>query len=74
MDKDLYSNGLLSVKLSPFLDTGRIADPSGPLGSHRWLWDTGLQVKLRVLGVGVTFTGGKDLHTGNNAFYLTTTR
>jgi hypothetical protein len=30
----------------------------------------GAQAKLRVLGVGVTFIYGKDLRTGNNAFYF----
>jgi len=44
------------------------------LGTRGWLWDTGLQAKLRVLGVGLTFTWGKDLRTGNNAFYFTTAR
>lgn len=74
MDKNLYGNGLLSVKLGPFLDTGKITDPFGSLGSQKWLWDTGLQAKLRVLGLGLTFTWGKDLRTGNNAFYFTTVR
>jgi hypothetical protein len=74
IDKNVYSNGLVTVKLSPFLDSGRITDPSGDLGSRTWLWDTGLQAKLRVLGVGVMFVYGKDLRTGNNAFYFTTGR
>ena len=74
IDKNLYSNGLFTVKLSPFLDSGKITDPSGDLGSPKWLWDTGLQAKLRVLGVGVTFIYGKDLRTGNNAYYFTAGR
>jgi hypothetical protein len=74
MDKNLYSNGLLSLKLGPILDSGKITDPSETLGTRGWLWDTGLQAKLRVLGVGLTFTWGKDLRTGNNAFYFTTAR
>ncbi len=74
IDKNLYSNGLITAKLSPFLDSGKITDPSGTLGSHQWLWDTGLQAKLRVLGVGVTFVYGKDLRTGNNAYYFTAGR
>lgn len=73
-DKKLYSNGLLTLKLGPFLDTGKITDPDALLGSGKWLWDTGLQAKLRVLGVGVVFSYGKDLRTGNNAFYTTVTR
>lgn len=72
IEKNIYSNGLFGVKLSPFVDTGKITDPAGDLGSRQWLWDAGMQVKFSVLGVGVTFTYGKDLRTGNNAFYATT--
>jgi hypothetical protein len=74
IDKNLYSNGLITVKLSPFLDSGKITDPSGSLGSQKWLWDAGLEAKLRVLGVGLTFVYGKDLRTGNNAYYFTAGR
>jgi len=73
IDKRAYDNGIFNVKLSPFLDTGRMNGPAG-LASQKWLWDTGIQVKARVLGVGITFTYGKDLRSGNNAFYVTTTR
>jgi tetratricopeptide (TPR) repeat protein len=71
IDKRIYGNGLITAKLGPFLDTGKIAGGAGNLGSRMWLWDTGAQAKLRVLGVGVTFVYGKDLRTGNNAFYFT---
>ena len=74
IDKNVYSNGLITVKLSPFLDSGKITDSSAHLGSRTWLWDTGLQAKLRVLGVGLVFVYGKDLRSGNNAFYFTTQR
>lgn len=69
-DKNVYRNGIFTVKLGPFLDTGKITDPSSGLGSHKWLWDTGAQAKLRVFGVGVVFSYGKDLRSGNNAFYV----
>jgi hypothetical protein len=71
IDKNIYGNGLVTVKLGPFLDTGKIAGGAGNLGSRKWQWDTGAQANLRVLGVGVTFVYGKDLRTGNNAFYFT---
>jgi hypothetical protein len=74
IDKNVYSNGLITLKISPFLDTGKITDGASALGSKYWLWDTGAQAKLRLLGVGVTFIYGKDLRTGNNAFYFTTGR
>jgi len=70
MDKNVYNNGLFGVKLSPFLDAGKITDPIAGLGAKKWLWDTGIQAKFSVLGVGFRFTYGKDLRSGNNAFYL----
>jgi hypothetical protein len=68
-DKHVYSNGIFTVKLGPFLDTGKILDSSTTLGPHKWLFDIGPQAKLNVLGVGVVLLYGKDLRTGNNAFY-----
>ena len=70
LSKDLYGNGILKVQLGPFFDIGKIADPGTALGSPLWLFDTGAQAKLRVFGSGLIFTYGKDLRTGNNAFYL----
>ena len=74
LDKNLYSNGLLSLKLGPFLDTGKITDSSPGLGAPAWLWDSGVQAKVRVLGVGFAISYGKDLRSGNNAVYLTVGR
>ena len=68
-DKHVYSNGIITVKLGPFLDIGKILDSSTTLGPHKWLFDTGPQARLNVLGVGVVLLYGKDLRTGNNAFY-----
>jgi hypothetical protein len=70
-DKNVYSNGLLTATIGPFVDTGRIWESSAALGSHKWLVDTGAQACLRVLGVGVAFSYGKDLRSGNNAFFAT---
>lgn len=72
--KNLYSNGLITFKLGPFLDVGKITDPVTTLGSQKWLFDTGAQTTMRVLGVGVVFVYGKDLRTGNNAYYTTISR
>ena len=69
MDKNLYSNGLITAKLGPFLDTGHITDGANPLGSQQWLWDTGVQTKLSVLGVKFVLSYGRDLRTGKGAFY-----
>jgi tetratricopeptide (TPR) repeat protein len=70
IDKNVYNSGLFGVKLSPFLDSGKITDSLPSLGSKKWLWDTGVQAEFSVLGVGFTFTYGKDLRSGNNAFYF----
>ncbi len=70
LDKNLYGNGIFRFQLGLFLDMGKIADPGTRLGSHQWLYDTGAQVKVHVLGRGLVFSYGKDLRTGDNAFYL----
>ena len=73
MDKNIY-NGLPGVKLSPFLDVGKSTDSLAEHGPTKWLWDTGVQVKVRVFGVGFMLVYGKDLRSGNNALYLTAER
>jgi hypothetical protein len=74
-DKNVYGNGFFTVKLGPFLDSGAIADSSGLFGSQRWLWDTGAQCKVRILGsVTVVLSYGRDLGGGRNVFYWTALR
>jgi tetratricopeptide (TPR) repeat protein len=70
INKNVYDNGLFGIRLSPFLDSGKITDPIASLGSRKWLVDTGMQLKFRLLSVGLTFTYGKDLRSGTNAFYF----
>ena len=75
MDKNVYQNGFFTLKVGPFLDNGAIADSSGVFGSKRWLWDSGLQCKVRILsGVTVVFSYGRDLHGGKGVFYGTVLR
>jgi hypothetical protein len=75
IDKRVYSNGLFTVKLGPFVDNGAIADSSGLFGSQKWLWDTGAQCKIRVLSsVTVVLIYGRDLRGGKNVFYGTALR
>jgi len=62
---------LVSNHIQPLLDSGDITDSIAPLGSRNWLFDTGIEIKFRLLTVGVTFTYGKDLRSGRNAFYFT---
>jgi hypothetical protein len=70
MDKKVYSNGLISAKLGPFLDTGLITNGSNPLGSQKCLWDAGAQVKIGVLGVNFVLSYGRDLREGKGVFYI----
>ena len=69
-DKNVYRNSFISLRLGPLLDIGKITDSSVGLGSRKWLWDLGAPAKVRVLGQSVAFSYGKDLHSGNNAFYV----
>ncbi|HZD94055.1 MAG TPA: hypothetical protein VE133_07360, partial [Candidatus Sulfotelmatobacter sp.] len=70
-DKNVYSNGFVNVKLGPLFDTGKIVEPDSALGSHKWLFDAGGQAKVRLLGVVVVLSYGKDLRSGNNTFFAT---
>jgi hypothetical protein len=74
LDKNAYRRGPFAVKAGPFVDTGKITDPIPGLGSHKWLWDVGAQAKVRLFGIGVVFSYGKDLRSGNNAFYVSMLR
>jgi hypothetical protein len=73
--KTLYNSGFFRVQFGPFLDSGAIADPTGLFGSREWLWDSGLQMKVRVLGnVSVILSYGWNLRSGAGTFYATTSR
>jgi tetratricopeptide (TPR) repeat protein len=75
VDKIVYKGAFFTVKAGPFLDSGKISDPSGYFGSPKWLWDTGIQTKIRVLGSFEFILGyGKNLRSGNNSFYTTVSR
>ena len=69
-DKNVYRNSFISLRLGSLLDIGKITDSSVGLGSRKWLWDLGAEAKVRVLGQSVAFSYGKDLRSGNNAFYV----
>jgi hypothetical protein len=72
LDKNIFQNGFFTLKLGPFLDSGAVADSSGLFGSQRWLWDTGAQCKVRVLGsLTIGFSYGRDLRGARNVFYGT---
>jgi hypothetical protein len=74
-DKIVYRGTFFTVKAGPFLDSGDIYDPSGYFGASRWLWDTGIQAKVRILGSFEFVLGyGKDLHSGQNSFFTKVSR
>jgi tetratricopeptide (TPR) repeat protein len=62
----------VKVKVGPFVDTGKITDANAALGSHKWLWDTGIEAKIQVFGFGVALSYGRDLRAGHNAFVART--
>jgi len=68
VDKNIFRRFGVTFKLGPFVDIGKITDASPSLGSHKWLYDVGIQAKARLFGVGVVLAYGKDLRSGNNAF------
>ena len=75
LDKNIYQSAFFTVKFGPFLDNGAVADSSGLFGSPRWLWDTGAQCKVRVLGnLTIVLSYGRDLRGGRKAFYGTVLR
>jgi hypothetical protein len=70
--KTVYDGAFFRVQLGPFFDTGTIADPSSLFGSQKWLFDTGIQARVRVLGsVSVLLSYGRDLRSGTGVFYGT---
>jgi hypothetical protein len=72
VDKVVYSAPFVSFRMGPFLDTGRVDDPSPYFGAPKWMWDTGIQLKIRVLGSFEFVLGyGKDLRSGRNSFFST---
>lgn len=75
LDKNLYKHALFTLQAGPFVDGGTVADDSGAFSSRRWLWDSGAQAKLRILGgITVTLVYGRDLRTGRNTFYTLVSR
>ena len=67
----LYDNGLIDVEAGPFLDIGRMSAPTAGLSTSDWLFDTGVEARITVLGTRVVLTWGRDLRTSSNAFFGT---
>ncbi len=65
----LYANGLFTVQAGPWLDMGKMSAPTHGLSTGQWLFDTGIEARLTVLGTSVVLTYGHDLRAGTNGFY-----
>jgi tetratricopeptide (TPR) repeat protein len=75
LDKIIYRAPFITFRLGPFLDTGKAYYHSGNFGSPDWMWDSGAQLKIRVLGSFEFVLGyGKDLRSGRNSFFTTVLR
>jgi len=69
--RDVSPIAIARIKVGPFVDTGNISDPLPQFGSHKWLWDAGLEARLQAFGFTVTLSYGRDLRSGRNAFVAT---
>jgi tetratricopeptide (TPR) repeat protein len=75
MEKRIFRIPFLDVRLGPAVDTGKIYDKDHNFGSGAWLTDLGVLLKARFRhNVTIIFSYGKDLQTGRNGFYVTTSR
>ena len=75
VEKVVFHDAFVQVQVGPFLDTGNIYDSSQYFGSPKWLTDTGLQTRVKLLGNFSFVLGyGKDLRSGANTFYSTVSR
>ncbi|HEU0005328.1 MAG TPA: hypothetical protein VFS12_04990 [Terriglobia bacterium] len=75
IEKRIYQNSFLDLRLGPAVDTGRIYDEDRNFGSGVWLTDLSILLKARFRkGVTIILSYGKDLQTGRNATYTTTSR
>jgi hypothetical protein len=74
-DRTMWRFPLVRIQLGPFLDIGRTGDPAGNFGSRGWMYDAGVQAKLRLLGsINWTFVYGRNLRDGGGVFYTTVSR
>jgi hypothetical protein len=65
--RKLYRNEFLYWEAGPFADTGRI---NGPYGSNGWMFDTGVESRLRVMHAAtVVVIWGHDVVNGGNVFF-----
>lgn len=75
LDRTIFRLPFVRLQAGPFLDTGRVGDPSGSFGSKLWMVDSGVQAKVKVMA-GFTFAliYGRDLRQGRGVFYTSVSR
>ncbi|HEX4030561.1 MAG TPA: hypothetical protein VHX20_09365 [Terracidiphilus sp.] len=67
----IYTNGLFTLHAGPLFDIGKMDAPTAGLSTRQWMFDTGVEARLTVLGTSIVLTYGRDLRSGANAFYET---
>ena len=75
IDRTVLKFPFVRFQLGPFFDAGRTGDPSRRFGSRGWVYDAGVQSKIKVLG-GLTWTivYGRNLRDGGGVFYTAVSR
>lgn len=73
-DRKLLELPFVRLAAGPFFDAGTIGGASGRFGSDGWLTATGLQMKVRVIGVTFTAVYGRNLSDGRGVFYTGVSR
>ncbi len=70
LNKTAYDGAFFRIQIGPFFDSGAIADSTDLFGSRKWLFDAGVQARVRVMGsVSVILSYGRDLRGGKGVFY-----
>jgi len=69
--RTVYNNGLFGVKAGPIFDIGRASGAAIGLSTRQWLFDTGAEAKIKVLGSTFVLIYGHDLRSGNNTVFVT---
>ena len=67
--RSIYSNGLIRIQAGPLFDAGRMGAPTAGLAASDWIFDTGIETRITVLGTRVVLIWGHNLHTGGNVFF-----
>lgn len=67
----IYGNGLINIQAGPLFDVGRMGSPNTSLSTDQWLFDSGIEARITILGTRVVLTWGHDLRSGHNAFFGT---